>query len=127
MRLKPTYNFLGSGCLFCYRDIFSGLSNETVGAASYSFPPMDPSIHQLVYAINAYQQLLIRYARRIVHNNLVADLITEEVFSKYSSEIKVIPPKDIRKFLHHSTKACCQEWLNAKKGTLFQRYPKNPT
>ncbi|MDN3654056.1 hypothetical protein QWZ08_00375 [Ferruginibacter paludis] len=35
MRLKPTYKFLGSGGPFCYRGIFSGLSNETVGAALY--------------------------------------------------------------------------------------------
>ncbi|MCW3091419.1 MAG: hypothetical protein JWP81_2488 [Ferruginibacter sp.] len=35
MRLKSTYNFLWSGGPFCYRGIFSGLSNETVGAALY--------------------------------------------------------------------------------------------
>ncbi|WP_301927819.1 hypothetical protein [Ferruginibacter sp.] len=35
MRLKPTYKFLRSGGPFCYRGIFSGLSNETVGAALY--------------------------------------------------------------------------------------------
>ena len=37
MRLKHTYNFLRSGCLFRYRGIFSGLSNETVGTALYTF------------------------------------------------------------------------------------------
>lgn len=37
MRFKPTYNFLGGGCLYCYRGIFSSLSNETVGAASYIY------------------------------------------------------------------------------------------
>lgn len=37
MRLKHIYNFLRSGCLFRYRGIFSGLSNETVGTALYTF------------------------------------------------------------------------------------------
>ena len=129
MRLKHSHNFLGSGCSFRYRGIFSGLSNETVGAASYTSPPpaMDPSIHQLITSINTYQHLLHRYACSMVKNKLVAAVIVEETFLAYSLQVVVIPPTSTRKFLKEYTLTSCNQWLKAKNKTLIMRKPKNPT
>jgi hypothetical protein len=100
-----------------------------MGAASYIHPalPMDPSIHQLIATINAYQKLLHRYASVIVKNKLVAATIVEEVFLQYSLQVNVIPPDHIRQYLRQYTLACCEQWLLVKNKTLFQRKPKNPT
>jgi hypothetical protein len=57
MRLKHTYNFLGGGVPFCYRGIFSGLSNETVGTALYFHP-----------GYHYYFPLLCRYARSLTRD-----------------------------------------------------------
>lgn len=128
MRLNQPYNLLRSGSLFCYRGIFSGLSNEPIGSASYNFTPsMDPAIHQLIATINTYQRLLQRYATHIVKNKLVASLIVQEVMNKYSQQVAVIPPTDIRSFLQENTQQCCQQWLATKSKTLYLRKPKNPT
>ena len=129
MRLKHTYNFLGGGSLFCYRGIFSGLSNETMGTASYihPVPPMDASTHQLIATINTYQRLLHRYASIVVKNKLVASTIVEEVFLQYSIKLNIIPPAAVRQYLRQYTLACCRQWLLVKNKALFQRKPKNPT
>jgi hypothetical protein len=127
MRLKPTYNFLGSGCLFYYRDIFSGLSNETVGAASYNFLAMDHSVQQLIATVNHFQRLLLRYSSLIVKNKLVSYLIIEDVFDEYSKQVNIIAPSEIRLFLSTTTQQKCEQWLVAKAVTLNLRKPKNPT
>ena len=127
MRLNWSYNFLGGGCLFCYRGIFSGLSNGTVGAASYIYLSMDSSVHQLVTTVFRFQQLLLRYATYLVRNKLAAALIVEEVISEYCLSAKVIAPADTRTFLQISIRDKCRAWLAAKPATLHLRKPKNPT
>lgn len=127
MRSIQRYNFLGSGRLFCYRGNFSGLSNETVGAASYNLPVMDSSVYQLIATVNTFQQLLLRYTTIIVKNKLVAYLIFEDVISEYSQKVEIIAPSDTRKFLQTATLSRCQQWLVAKPVALNLRKPKNPT
>ena len=127
MKLNYPYNFLGSGSLFYYRGIFSGLSNEPMGSASYNHPAMDPSMHQVIAVVNCYQRVLHRYASRIVKNKLVASLIVEEVFKRYQNSIAIVPPEQVRAFLQQSTADCCRQWLRTKSKTLYLRKPKNPT
>lgn len=127
MRLNRSYNFLRGGCLFCYRGIFSGLSNETVGAASYTYLAMDPAIQQMISTVNTFQQLLLRYVSLFIKNKLVAALIVEEVISEYCANARVIAPSDTRAFLHTCTLHKCLAWLAAKPVTLNLRKPKNPT
>jgi hypothetical protein len=57
MRLKHSYNFLGGSVPFCYRGIFSGLSNETMGTALYFHP-----------GYHYYFPLLYRYARSLTRD-----------------------------------------------------------
>jgi len=127
MRWNTPHNFLGGGRLFFYRDIFSGLSNETTGAASYTFPTMDPAVHQLINTVNCYQRLLLRYASIIVKNKLVASLIVEDVLETYTHQVKIIPPSETRSFLTTCTSEKCAQWLAAKPQVFNQRKPKNPT
>ncbi|MGC4102468.1 hypothetical protein [Ferruginibacter sp.] len=127
MKLNTSYNFLRGGCLFFYRDIFSGLSNETTGAAPYIIPAANPAIQHLMAAANAWQQLLFRYAFRLVKNKLVASLITENVFSVYAQQVSLLPPEEHRNFLQQTTVAKCHQWMYAKPQVFNQRKPKNPT
>ncbi|MEP6677470.1 MAG: hypothetical protein ABJA78_20075 [Ferruginibacter sp.] len=72
MRLKHSHNFLGGSVPFCYRGIFSGLSNETVGTALYFHP-----------LYHYYFPLLYRYARRLTAEDstafeLAADVLKDQ-------------------------------------------------
>ncbi|HMJ48246.1 MAG TPA: hypothetical protein VK498_13015 [Ferruginibacter sp.] len=68
MRLKFSYNCLGSGCPFYYRDIFSGLSNEKVGTASYNFSSVNtPGIVRYFYPLFIDQLHLICRLSHVSH------------------------------------------------------------
>ena len=127
MRLKQSYKFLRSSCLFFYRDIFSGLSNETTGTASYNLTVMDSSAQQLIATVNSFQYLLHRYASLIVKNKLAAALIIEDVINEYACHIADIATSDTRKFLQKTTLHKCRQWLAAKPVMHDMRKPKNPT
>ena len=132
MRLKLTYNFLGSGRLFRYRGIFSGLSNETMGTASYpacqwqqgfapissflslhfKFRPMSHvSLINLSFTIDRYDESLKRYARRIVKNDAVAADLVKEVFVIYCQRGNKIPVLKVRDTLKKYTRTFCKKWL----------------
>jgi hypothetical protein len=127
MEMKQSYNFSGSSCLFCYRGIFSGLSNEEPGAASYNLAAMDASVLQLIATVNTYQRILHRYASQLVKNKLAAALIVEDVFSEYTNRVTDIAAPDTRKFLQTTTITKCAQWLAAKPVVHDMRKPKNPT
>jgi hypothetical protein len=126
--MKQSYNFLGSSCLFCYRGIFSGLSNETqAGTASYYFTAMDSEVLQLIATVNRYQRILFRYASILVKNKLAASLIVEDVFNDYQAKVADIAASEIRLFLQTTTVTKCAQWLAAKPVVHDMRKPKNPT
>ena len=127
MEMKQSYNFLGSSCLFFYRGIFSGLSNEKPGAASYNLADMDSQVLQLIATVNTYQQLLLRYATSIVKNKLAASLIVADVFNEYQSRVSDIATSETRIFLQTITVKKCAQWLAAKPVVHDMRKPKNPT
>ena len=111
MGLKLSYNFLRSGCSFCYWDIFSGLSNENLGTALYSrvasspfapftkFTIMKLLKHQPIVAIAYYQPLLQRYSMRLIHNKAVAEKLTKDVLNDQYDLDKQEPSAHLRKVL----------------------------
>lgn len=124
MRLKHTYNCLGSGCLFIYRGIFSGLSNET-GAAPYNalagpnplccpFTPIHfhcsfthkycfmskQTIQDIAIIIAQYDPVLHRYAHRLItHNKAIASDIVKWVFEELYEEGQLWSGPHIRSLL----------------------------
>lgn len=120
-------NLQFSNGVFLLLNIFSGLSNEMVGAASYNFFAMDHSVHRLIATVNHFQQTLLSYTSLITKNKLVAYLIIENVINEYSKQVDFIAASDIRRFLQTSTKQKSHQWLVAKAVTLHLRKPKNPT
>lgn len=191
MRLKPTYIFLRSGCLFCYRGIFSGLSNETMGAALYQYIPLqvcnttlqgigtinsapnnpsfNPSfavkytaclfnllaayhsnckyllcintsyplvlLHAMVHtkhttmkAIHSttelayayYHPLLQRYARRLIHNAAVAEILVTQVLKDQYAIDELAPRTQLRNVLKTDLLNRCHYW---RQSILFDRPP----
>ena len=137
--MKQSYNFLGGSCLFFYRDIFSGLSNETTGTASYAlfystslspatpcrqgfpasftyiyFSQMNQTTLSLVDVIVKYNPLLQRYAMLRVHNALVADSIVKQAFEAVYDKNKFKCAEIVlRQQLTAATGTACQHWLKS--------------
>ena len=130
MRLKLSYNFLRSGCSFCYRDIFSGLSNENLGTALYSCIAPSPSApftkfivmkrlqHHPTSAIAYYQPLLQGYAMRLIKNKIAAEKITREVLNSQYDLDKQKPSPHLQKVLLTDMRNRCFYYKQSK---IFDR------
>jgi hypothetical protein len=131
MRQKiHTYNFLRSGCSFCYRDIFSGLSNENLGTALYfciapsppapftKFTAMKRLKHHSISAIAYYQPLLQRHAMRLINNKAAAEKITKEVLNDQYDLDKQEPSPQLQKVLLTEMRNRCFYYNQSK---IFDR------
>jgi hypothetical protein len=135
MRLKIKYNFLRSGCSFCYWDIFSGLSNEKSGAALYSciascqvypytkFAVMNDLKGVPKKAIVFYLPLLQRYAERLIHDKAVAGKIVQKVLNDQYDPDRQIPSPRLRKVLQTATRNRC---IYYNQSVIFDRPVINP-
>jgi hypothetical protein len=132
MRLNLAYTFLRGGCSFFYRDIISGLSNETMGTASYNLPSgkhcpfattnslattfsiNQPTMTTALIAtyLKRYDVLLTRYAKVYVKDQAAAESIALSVITKFCSEHYVLDNKDERRLFKHSIQLACHRWLH---------------
>jgi len=109
MRLKYAYNFLGGSVPFCYRGIFSGLSNETVGTALYFHP-----------AYHYYFPLLYRYARRLIGDNHAAFKLAAAVLRDQYSVDGLCASANLRSLLRVDLYNRCSFFNQSK---IFDRPP----
>jgi hypothetical protein len=109
MRLKYLYNFLGGSAPFCYRGIFSGLSNETVGTALYFLPHY-----------HYYFPLLYRYARSLVGDHGVAAAFAASAIRDQYRMDGLAASRDLRALLKLDIYNHCIYFNHSK---LFDRSP----
>lgn len=76
---------------------------------------------------SVYENLLYRYALRLVSHKLVAVIIVEEVKQVYQQKGDELKPAEVRRFLKTATLERCQMWMEAKNNVLTAREPKDPT
>lgn len=141
MGIHFSYNFVKSGPLFFYRGIFSGLSNETMGAALYftqsqkavsltipyctrfqyiiyiykKIKAMNKPAPGLIATIVKYDALLQRYARRLVKNQYMAAALVKEVFELvYDLNGFNTTAAELRQQFRSYTLKVCEHWLRTQ-------------
>ncbi len=73
----------------------------------------------LLAMVIKYDNLLQRYARRLVHNDTLASLIVLEAFQSYYERLPSSTGIELRKGLQAETLMLCKYWLKHNDVSLF--------
>lgn len=69
----------------------------------------------LVKTVVAYDALLQRYARRLIHHEAITGLLVAEAFQQYYLETQRTEVVDVRELLRKNVLKLCEYWLKYQK------------